>query len=359
MAKSKKKKAALLTRQQIIKKYGITKKLIQDYFPKPEIIHARGRGGSWWTMEGWPEEVAAEAVLHPEIRKVLKAREEREMRERQIGEIMELYASFSPESYLEKARRLQRMFVLHVGPTNSGKTYNAIEDLKTHTPGTYLGPLRLLALEMFDKLNEAGIPCSMLTGEESIPVEGAVAVSSTIELCDFNTRYSTAVIDEAQLIADRNRGSAWLKAICLVDAKMVHICMAPEALPFIEGLIRSFGDPYNVVWHKRLAPLRYAGRCKGYGDFRPDDATAPCRRRPGATRYGSTSPVKTTLSLRRTRSASAFRCPSSASFSPRRRNLTGRNFGSSPRRRSSRSAAGPGAMASTSTGRCWPSGIRS
>ena len=272
MAKSKKKKAALLTRQQIIKKYGITKKLIQDYFPKPEIIHARGRGGSWWTMEGWPEEVAAEAVLHPEIRKVLKAREEREMRERQIGEIMELYASFSPESYLEKARRLQRMFVLHVGPTNSGKTYNAIEDLKTHTPGTYLGPLRLLALEMFDKLNEAGIPCSMLTGEESIPVEGAVAVSSTIELCDFNTRYSTAVIDEAQLIADRNRGSAWLKAICLVDAKMVHICMAPEALPFIEGLIRSFGDPYNVVWHKRLAPLRYAGRCKGYGDFRPDDA---------------------------------------------------------------------------------------
>ena len=272
MAKSKKKKAALLTRQQIIKKYGITKKLIQDYFPKPEIIHARGRGGSWWTMEGWPEEVAAEAVLHPEIRKVLKAREEREMRERQIGEIMELYASFSPESYLEKARRLQRMFVLHVGPTNSGKTYNAIEDLKTHTPGTYLGPLRLLALEMFDKLNEAGIPCSMLTGEESIPVEGAVAVASTIELCDFNTRYSTAVIDEAQLIADRNRGSAWLKAICLVDAKMVHICMAPEALPFIEGLIRSFGDPYNVVWHKRLAPLRYAGRCKGYGDFRPDDA---------------------------------------------------------------------------------------
>ena len=272
MAKGKKKKAELLTRQQIIKKYNITKKLILDCFPKPEIIRVRGRGGSWWTMEGWTEETAEEALRHPEIQKLIKAREDSALRERQIREIMALYESFSPESYLEKARRLQRMFVLHVGPTNSGKTYSAIEDLKTHTPGAYLGPLRLLALEMFDKLNDAGVPCSMLTGEESIPVEGAQVVSSTIELCDFSTRYKTAVIDEAQLIADRNRGSSWLKAICLADAEMVHICMAPEALPFIEGLIKSFGDPYNVVWHKRLAPLRYAGRCRGYGDFRPDDA---------------------------------------------------------------------------------------
>lgn len=272
MAKSKQKKTMLLTRQQVIKKFGLNRKLVRDYFPKPEIIRVRGRGGSWWTMEGWPEEAAAKAVRHPEIQKLFREREEKALRERQIGEIMELYETFSPEAYLEKARRLHRMFVLHVGPTNSGKTYDAIEDLKTHTPGAYLGPLRLLALEMFDKLNDAGIPCSMLTGEESIPVEGAQVVSSTIELCNFNARYKTAVIDEAQLIADRNRGFAWLKAICLVDAEMVHVCMAPEALPFVEGLVTSFGDPCNVVWHKRLAPLRYAGKCRGYGDFRPDDA---------------------------------------------------------------------------------------
>ena len=230
MAKSKKKKAALLTRQQIIKKYGITKKLIQDYFPKPEIIHARGRGGSWWTMEGWPEEVAAEAVLHPEIRKVLKAREEREMRERQIGEIMELYASFSPESYLEKARRLQRMFVLHVGPTNSGKTYNAIEDLKTHTPGAYLGPLRLLALEMFDKLNEAGIPCSMLTGEESIPVEGAVAVevceSSATPAAGLSLVAGAAVAAEVSLLPC----AALLSAAPPHAARSRHIMMHSEII---------------------------------------------------------------------------------------------------------------------------------
>ena len=272
MGRSKKNKAKLLTRQQIIKKYGITKKLIQQYFPKPEIIRVRGRGGSWWTMEGWPEDAAERAARHPEIQKLIRERMEKENRERQLKEITELYDSFSPESYVERARKLHRIFILHVGPTNSGKTYDAIEDLKTHTPGTYLGPLRLLALEMFDKLNEAGVPCSMLTGEESIPVEGAEVISSTIELCNFCARYKTAVIDEAQLIADRERGAAWLKAICLVNAEAVHICMAPEALPFIERLITSFGDPYKVVQHKRLAPLQYAGQCRGYRDFRPDDA---------------------------------------------------------------------------------------
>ena len=272
MGRRKKNRVNMLTRQQIIQKYHITKKLIQSCFPKPEIIRVRGRGGSWWTTECWSEDEVERAMRHPEIQKVLRARSEQALRERQLREITELYASFSPESYVERARRLHRMFVLHVGPTNSGKTYDAIEDLKKHTPGTYLGPLRLLALEMFDRINDAGVPCSMLTGEESIPVEGARVVSSTIELCDFYTRFKTAVIDEAQLIADRDRGSAWMKAICLVNAEMVHICMAPEALPFIERLITSFGDPYNIVQHQRLAPLRFAGACRGYRDFRPDDA---------------------------------------------------------------------------------------
>lgn len=272
MDKSKRKGDKLLTRQQLIKKYGITKKLIQQYFPKPEIIHVRGKGGSWWTMEGWSTDNVEKAVQHPEIQKLLRERKENEARERLLEEITALYDSFSPSSYVERARKLQRAFILHVGPTNSGKTFDAIEDLKAHTPGVYLGPLRLLALEMFDKLNDAGVPCSMLTGEESISVEGAQVISSTIELCNFCAHYKTAVIDEAQMIADKERGSAWLKAICLVDAEVVHICMAPEALSFLEKLIISFGSPYSVVQHKRLAPLRYAGQCRGYRDFKPDDA---------------------------------------------------------------------------------------
>lgn len=46
------------------------------------------------------------------------------------------------------------------GPTNSGKTYHALQRLKAADPeiggGIYVGPLRLLALEVYDQLNEAG-----------------------------------------------------------------------------------------------------------------------------------------------------------------------------------------------------------
>lgn len=269
---SKKKASDLLDQQQILKRYGLTKAVIRKYFPKPQVKTVRGRHGATWTIGVWPEEQVRQMLSHPEVAKLREERQRQDEQQRQMREIAELFRSFSPEAYIRRARELRRSFVLHVGPTNSGKTFDAIEDLKRNTPGTYLGPLRLLALEMYDRINAAGIPCSMLTGEESLPVENARIVSSTIELCDYATRFKTAVIDEAQLIADPSRGASWLKAICLVNAEVVHICMAPEALGYIEKLIQSFSDAYSIVRHKRLAPLRYGGECRGYPDLRPDDA---------------------------------------------------------------------------------------
>ncbi len=55
---------------------------------------------------------------------------------------------------------MKRKIVYHGGPTNSGKTYHALQRLKAADPlhggGVYLGPLRLLALEVYDRLNEEG-----------------------------------------------------------------------------------------------------------------------------------------------------------------------------------------------------------
>ncbi|MCR5090077.1 MAG: helicase [Oscillospiraceae bacterium] len=235
-------------------------------------MRVRGRGGAWWNVSVWPEEQVERTLKSPELSEILLEKNNQALAYRQSEEIRRIFREFSPESYIEEARGLKRTFVLHVGPANSGKTYEAIEDLKRNRPGTYLGPLRLLALEMYDKINAAGIPCSMLTGEETITVENAEIVSSTIELCNYREKFRTAVIDEAQLIADPGRGASWLKAICLVNADVVHICMAPEALKFIESLITRFSDQYSVVHHERLAPLRYGGICCGYQDLKPDDA---------------------------------------------------------------------------------------
>lgn len=268
----KKQNAVLLDQQQIIRQYGLTKNMIRKYFPKPQEKTVRGRHGAHWTIGVWTEDEVRKMLEHPEIAKLRTERERQEEQRRQMREIAALFRDFSPEAYIRRARELRRSFVLHVGPTNSGKTYDAIEDLKRNTPGTYLSPLRLLALEMYDKINAAGIPCSMLTGEEYLPVENARVVSSTVELADTKTRFKTAVIDEAQLIADPSRGASWLRALCLVDAEVVHVCMAPEALDYIQKLVESFGDEYSLVHHRRLAPLRYGGECCGYADLRPDDA---------------------------------------------------------------------------------------
>ncbi|WP_337240009.1 hypothetical protein, partial [Proteus faecis] len=84
------------------------------------------------------------------------------------------------------ARRIGRRVTLFVGPPNSGKTHAAFERLARAESGTYLAPLRLLALEGRDRLEARGVPCSLLTGEEHVPAPGARAVSSTVEM--LNTR---------------------------------------------------------------------------------------------------------------------------------------------------------------------------
>lgn len=166
-----------------------------------------------------------------------------------------------PDTYPELfplARSIQRHFILHIGPTNSGKSYAAIEALKKAETGVYLAPLRLLAYEKYEELNEKGYPCYLKTGEEEILVDNAQLQSSTIEILNFNKEYDVAVIDEAQMIADVQRGSAWTMAILGIFAHEVHICLAPEARDVVINLIQLCGDTFSVLEHTRLVPLEYS-----------------------------------------------------------------------------------------------------
>jgi len=179
---------------------------------------------------------------------------------------------FTPREKFLYAQQLDRHFVLHIGPTNSGKTYTALKALKEAGCGVYLGPLRLMALEVFDKLNDAGISCSLLTGEESIPLPLSKFTASTVEMADFQTHYDVAVIDEAQMISDSRRGSHWFDAICRIDAETVHICLAPEAEQIIIDIMESLNAPYEVVYHERLTPLIVGKQLTGFEDVLPGDA---------------------------------------------------------------------------------------
>lgn len=55
--------------------------------------------------------------------------------------------------------------IYHAGPTNSGKTYNALQAMTAAKSGVYCGPLRLLAMEVYDTCNAEGLCCNLITGE--------------------------------------------------------------------------------------------------------------------------------------------------------------------------------------------------
>lgn len=161
----------------------------------------------------------------------------------------------NPVNEYEEARAMKRHFYLHVGETNTGKTYASIQRLMEAESGVYLAPLRLLALEIQDKLNSENIACSLLTGEEEDILTYAYHVSSTIEKLQLGTHYDICVIDEAQMIADKQRGWAWTRAILGVLSPEIHICMAPEALDIVIKLIKDCNDTYEIIEHKRDTEL--------------------------------------------------------------------------------------------------------
>ena len=170
------------------------------------------------------------------------------------NKILELVPA-RPEMEFAEVRELARHFILHIGPTNSGKTFQALERLRQAKNGTYLGPLRLLALEVYEQMHGAGVPCTMRTGQECIEEENSKVTASTIEMADFDENYDIAVIDEAQLVADTDRGHSWTKAILGLRAEEIHICMSPAAEQVVCHLIQLCDDTFEVRRYERKTEL--------------------------------------------------------------------------------------------------------
>lgn len=170
------------------------------------------------------------------------------------NKILELVPS-KPETEFPEVRQMRRHFILHVGPTNSGKTFRSLERLKMAEKGVYLGPLRLLALEVYEQMCLFHVPCTMLTGQECIEEEGSRITASTIEMADFDEAYDIAVIDEAQMVTDPDRGHSWTKAILGLRAEEIHICMSPAAELAMIHLIELCGDDYEIERYERKTKL--------------------------------------------------------------------------------------------------------
>ena len=208
---------------------------------------------------------------------VERQREERHAeRTRQSINLAEYPASF------ETARRMPRRFIALLGPTNSGKTHKAMEALAKARSGVYLAPLRLLALENYERLqaSDPDLKVSLVTGEERRIEEGATHIASTVEMLDTRTPVEVAVIDEIQMLADRDRGAAWTAAVCGAPARTVYLVGAAEARRAVEALAERLECPIEIHILKRKAPLAMEpGAVRKLNRLRKGDAVIAFSRR--------------------------------------------------------------------------------
>jgi ATP-dependent RNA helicase SUPV3L1/SUV3 len=183
----------------------------------------------------------------------------------------------SPSESYPGARITRRKIIYHGGPTNSGKTYEALQRLKQADPakggGLYCGPLRLLALEVYESLNREGVYADLLTGQEQRSVPFSTHVSSTLEMVNLSREYDVAVVDEIQMIGDEQRGYAWTRALLGLRAREIHICGGIEALEVVKRLLEDTDDEFELKSYDRLGELRISDESlKGdYTLVRPGD----------------------------------------------------------------------------------------
>lgn len=163
-----------------------------------------------------------------------------------------------PTEWYSQARSQQREIHLHVGPTNSGKTYNALKRLQESKNGFYAGPLRLLAHEVYSRFRANGIPCDLVTGDD-VRLDDNLETNvyaSTVEMVKTSTQVEVAVIDEIQMMSNEERGWAWTRAFLGANAKEVHLCGETRVVPMIRELAASMGDTLHIHHYERLNPLR-------------------------------------------------------------------------------------------------------
>ncbi len=170
------------------------------------------------------------------------------------------------------AREMKRKLILHVGPTNSGKTYKAMQELKKADTGYYLAPLRLLALEGYEDLKKENINASLITGEEQIIDDEASHISSTIEMLSFEIDVDVCVIDEVQMIGDRDRGWAWANAIIGAPAKKVIMTGSANSKDAIIALAKYLGEELEIIEFKRKNPLHLMQSATSIGHIKPKTA---------------------------------------------------------------------------------------
>ena len=148
-----------------------------------------------------------------------------------------------------------------LGPTNTGKTYYAIERMLGYKSGIIGLPLRLLAREVYDKIAQVrGPSCvALVTGEERIVPAKANYWVCTVEAMPENLSVECLIVDEIQLSADPERGHIFTDRLLKSRGKLETIFLGAETM---KGPIKTLIPDILIQNRKRMSNLTYAGSKK-------------------------------------------------------------------------------------------------
>lgn len=197
-------------------------------------------------------------LLHPRFKEnVQKGLEEFLVEREENNRIQQLSEYVNPK--MRDRKHPPQHVVLHLGPTNSGKTRHAIEAMVQHHTTypqetvAYGGPLRMLAMEVYEKLVEllGEQSVGLITGEQEINPEAPV-LACTIECVP--QQGNLLIVDECHWSMDNDRGKSWTNVLQSAEYETIIALGPDEVEPHMKYLL---ADAYHIETHHhtRLVPL--------------------------------------------------------------------------------------------------------
>ena len=148
-----------------------------------------------------------------------------------------------------------------LGPTNTGKTFLAIETMLSFESGMIGFPLRLLAREVYDKIIERIDPSkvALVTGEEKIIPLNAKYFLCTVESMPIDKNLEFVGIDEIQMCNDHERGHIFTDRLLNLRGEKLTMLMGSNT---IKNIIQKLDDDVEFKNKERLSKLTFAGHKK-------------------------------------------------------------------------------------------------
>ncbi|RPG98361.1 MAG: helicase [Candidatus Pelagibacter sp. TMED106] len=148
-----------------------------------------------------------------------------------------------------------------LGPTNTGKTYLAIETMLSFDSGMIGFPLRLLAREVYDKIikKENLNKVALITGEEKIIPPEAKYFLCTVESMPIDKNLDFVAIDEIQMCADHERGHIFTDRLLNLRGEKLTMFMGSNT---IKNIITKLDGDTEFINRNRLSKLSYIGHKK-------------------------------------------------------------------------------------------------